>query len=168
MYIHGGETPIHIKLKNKLGQVVAAHAFNPSTWKAEAGGFPNLKDSLGYRSSSILTARGIERNPVMKKTKQETLMLMNLLRLLATWSLHRMDNGQAWGRPDWYSTARFANSRFYPQHYLYQSVMAHTCTPSTLEAGSSKSFLAEFPGQPKYMSKIRHYFTLMDCWGGLP
>jgi major histocompatibility complex class I len=28
-----------IKLKNYLSQVVVAHAFNPSTWEAEAGGF---------------------------------------------------------------------------------------------------------------------------------
>jgi hypothetical protein len=42
---------------------VVAHAFNPSTWEAEAGGFLSLR-----------TARAIQRNPVLKKqaNKQTT------------------------------------------------------------------------------------------------
>ena len=36
-------------------RVVAAHAFNPSTWEAEAGGFLSSR-----------TARAIQRNPVSK------------------------------------------------------------------------------------------------------
>jgi hypothetical protein len=48
---------------------VVAHAFNPSTREAEAGGFPSSKPSLVYRVSSR-TARAIQRNPVSKNKKQ--------------------------------------------------------------------------------------------------
>jgi hypothetical protein len=45
---------------------VGVHAFNPSTWEAEAGGFLKFKASLVYRVSSR-TARATQRNPVSKK-----------------------------------------------------------------------------------------------------
>jgi hypothetical protein len=48
---------------------VVAHAFNPSTWEAEAGGFLSSKASLVYKVSSR-TARAIKGNPVSKKQKQ--------------------------------------------------------------------------------------------------
>jgi hypothetical protein len=51
-------------------QAVVAHAFNPSTWEAEAGGFPEFKASLVYRVSSR-TARAIQKNPVSKKKKKK-------------------------------------------------------------------------------------------------
>jgi hypothetical protein len=48
-------------------QAVVVHAFNPSIWEAEAGGFLSLtEDSLVYRVSSR-TARAKQRNPVSKK-----------------------------------------------------------------------------------------------------
>jgi hypothetical protein len=40
---------------------VVAHAFNPSTWEAEAGGFLSSR-----------TARATQRNPVLKKQKTKT------------------------------------------------------------------------------------------------
>jgi hypothetical protein len=43
-------------------QAVVAHAFNPSTWEAEA--------SLVYKVSSR-TARAIQRNPISKKKKKK-------------------------------------------------------------------------------------------------
>jgi hypothetical protein len=43
---------------------MVAHAFNPSTWEAEAG----FEASLVYRVTSR-TARATQRNPVSKKTK---------------------------------------------------------------------------------------------------
>jgi hypothetical protein len=46
---------------------VVAHAFNPSIWEAEAGGF--LSSRLVYRVSSR-TARATQRNPVSKNKKQ--------------------------------------------------------------------------------------------------
>jgi hypothetical protein len=46
---------------------VVAHAFNPSTWEAEAGGF---LASLVYRVNSR-TARAIQRNPVLKNQKKK-------------------------------------------------------------------------------------------------
>jgi hypothetical protein len=42
-----------------------AHAFNPSTWEAEAGGFLSFEASLFYRVSSR-TARATQRNPDSK------------------------------------------------------------------------------------------------------
>jgi hypothetical protein len=51
---------------------VVAHAFNPSTWEAEAVGFLELEASLVYMVSSR-TARAKQRNPVSKnknKNKQ--------------------------------------------------------------------------------------------------
>ena len=43
-----------------------AHAFNPSTWEAEACGFLSFEASLFYKVSSR-TARAIQRNPVQKE-----------------------------------------------------------------------------------------------------
>ena len=43
-----------------------AHAFKPSTWEAEAGGFLSFEVSLLYIVSSR-TARAIQRNPIKKK-----------------------------------------------------------------------------------------------------
>jgi hypothetical protein len=59
---------LHQNLSAEPG--VVAHAFNPSTREAEAGGFLEFEASLAYRVSSR-TARAIQRNPVLKnKTKQ--------------------------------------------------------------------------------------------------
>jgi hypothetical protein len=50
-------------------RVVAAHAFNPSTWEAEAGRLiSEFEASLVYRESSR-TARATQRNPISKKHK---------------------------------------------------------------------------------------------------
>ena len=48
---------------------VVAHAFNPSTWEAEAGGFLS-EASLVYKVSSRI-ARAIQRNPASKNLKRE-------------------------------------------------------------------------------------------------
>jgi hypothetical protein len=45
-------------------QAVEAHAFNPSTWEAQAGGFLEFEASLVYRVSSR------QRNPVSKNQKE--------------------------------------------------------------------------------------------------
>jgi hypothetical protein len=42
-----------------FGQAVVAHAFSPSTWEAETGGFLSSR-----------TARATQRNPVSKKQKK--------------------------------------------------------------------------------------------------
>jgi major histocompatibility complex class I len=34
---------LNLTLKNFSGQAVVAHAFNPSTWEAESGGFLSLR-----------------------------------------------------------------------------------------------------------------------------
>jgi hypothetical protein len=46
-----------------------AHAFNPSTREAEAGGFLSSEASLVYKVS-FRTVRATQRNPVLKKQKQ--------------------------------------------------------------------------------------------------
>jgi hypothetical protein len=54
--------------KGFSGPAVVAHAFNPGTWEAEAGGFLEFQASLVYRVSSRI-AGAIQRNPVSKKQK---------------------------------------------------------------------------------------------------
>jgi hypothetical protein len=50
---------------------VVAHAFNPSTQEAEAGGFLSSRPAWSTKVSSR-TARATQRNPVLKnKTKQQ-------------------------------------------------------------------------------------------------
>jgi hypothetical protein len=49
---------------------VVAHAFNPSTREAEAGGSLEFEASLVYRVSSR-TAGAIQRNPVSKNQKKK-------------------------------------------------------------------------------------------------
>jgi hypothetical protein len=49
---------------------VVAHAFNPSTWEAEADGFLEFEASLVYRVSSR-TATATQRNPVSKNQKKK-------------------------------------------------------------------------------------------------
>jgi hypothetical protein len=60
------------KIANQKPGVVA-HAFNPSTWEAEAGRGRQISEfeaSLVYRVSAR-AARATQRNPVSKKTKQK-------------------------------------------------------------------------------------------------
>jgi hypothetical protein len=70
---------------------VVAHAFNPSTWVAEAGRF-ELEASLVYKVSSR-TARATQRNPVLKKQTNKkdqkkryfltsSIKMMNLVNIL--------------------------------------------------------------------------------------
>ena len=49
---------------------VVAHAYNPSTWEAEAGGCCEFETSLGYKSEPKASLRYIAR-PCLKKTKNK-------------------------------------------------------------------------------------------------
>ena len=61
-------TYVHtLHIKNTSFRAVVAHAFNPSTLQAEAGGA--LWASLIYRRS-FRTAKDTQKNPVWKKKKQ--------------------------------------------------------------------------------------------------
>jgi hypothetical protein len=51
--------------------MAAAHACNPSTWEAEAGGGSEFEVNLVYRGSSR-TARATQRNPVSKTKQKQT------------------------------------------------------------------------------------------------
>jgi hypothetical protein len=52
-------------------RAVVTHAFNPSTWEAEAGRqISEFEVSLVYKVNSI-TARATQRNPVSKKKKKK-------------------------------------------------------------------------------------------------
>jgi hypothetical protein len=55
------------KTKPKPG--VVAHAFDPSTWEAEARWISKFEDSLVYKVSSR-TARAIYRETLSRKTKK--------------------------------------------------------------------------------------------------
>jgi hypothetical protein len=49
---------------------VVAHAFNPSTWEAEAGGFLSLKVSLVYKSE-FQDSQGYTEKPCLEKPKKK-------------------------------------------------------------------------------------------------
>jgi hypothetical protein len=51
------------KKKQNKKQIVVVHAFNPSTWQADADGFLSSR-----------TARAVQRNPVSKKKKNDVQM----------------------------------------------------------------------------------------------
>ena len=59
----------HKKLGN--GQAVVVHAFNPSTWEAEAGRFLSSRPGWTTELVSSKTARAIQRNPVSKNQKKK-------------------------------------------------------------------------------------------------
>jgi hypothetical protein len=50
-------------------RAVVVHAFNPSTWEAEAGRFLSSRPAKVYKVSSR-TARATQRNSVSKNKKQ--------------------------------------------------------------------------------------------------
>jgi hypothetical protein len=54
------------------GTGMVAHAFNPSTREAEAGGFLSSKPELTFYKVSSRTARAIQRNPVSKNKNKQT------------------------------------------------------------------------------------------------
>ena len=51
-----------------MGRAVEAHTFNPSTWKAETGGFLSL---VYIVNSRITRAPQIKKNPVSKNKKKK-------------------------------------------------------------------------------------------------
>jgi hypothetical protein len=54
----------------RLGRAVVAHAFNPSTWEAEAGGFLSSRPAwLFYRISS--RQPGLHRETLSQKKKKK-------------------------------------------------------------------------------------------------
>jgi hypothetical protein len=61
---------------------VVAHAFNPSTWEAEAGRqISEFEASLVYRVSSR-TARVIQRNPVWKNNNNNKIIIIIMKKFL--------------------------------------------------------------------------------------
>jgi hypothetical protein len=58
-------------IKSKFRPGVVAHAFNPSTREAEAGGFLSSRPAWSIYKLSSRTARDIQRNPVSKKQKNK-------------------------------------------------------------------------------------------------
>jgi hypothetical protein len=59
-----------MSMKIFSSRAVVAHAFNPSTWEAEAGGFLSLRPAWSTQVSSR-TARVIQKNPVLKNKKKK-------------------------------------------------------------------------------------------------
>jgi hypothetical protein len=62
---------------------VVAHAFNPSTREAEAGGFLSSRPAWSTNVSSR-TARAIQRNPVSKKQKKKKKIMVNSFKPLVS------------------------------------------------------------------------------------
>jgi hypothetical protein len=60
-------SPAHSKLKEHRSHAVEAHAFNPSTWEAETGGFlSEFQESQGYTEKPCL-----EKTKKQKKKKKQ-------------------------------------------------------------------------------------------------
>jgi hypothetical protein len=49
---------------------MVAHAFNPSTWDAEAGGFLSLRPAWNMEQSKFQDSQGDTEKPCLKKPKQ--------------------------------------------------------------------------------------------------
>ena len=62
--------PKEEKQEGRHSWAVVVHAFNPSSWEAEAGGSLEFAASLVYRVSSR-TARATQRNRVLKNQKKK-------------------------------------------------------------------------------------------------
>jgi hypothetical protein len=52
-----------------LNQAVVAHAFNPSTWEAEAGGFLNSRPA--WSTERVPEQPGLHREILSRKTKKK-------------------------------------------------------------------------------------------------
>jgi hypothetical protein len=48
---------------------MVAHTFNPSTWEAEAGGFPSSRPP--WSTKCVPGQPGLQRNPVLKQQQQQ-------------------------------------------------------------------------------------------------
>jgi hypothetical protein len=69
LYSHSVSFP-HPHFRNvEISQAVVAHAFNPSTWEAEAGGF--LSSRPAWSIEWVPEPRATQRNPVSKKKKKK-------------------------------------------------------------------------------------------------
>jgi hypothetical protein len=62
-----GHSSNFVFYKTTFSQVVVVHAFNPSTWKAEAGGF--LSSRPAWSTKWVPGQPGLQRNPILKKKK---------------------------------------------------------------------------------------------------
>jgi hypothetical protein len=51
--------------------VVVVHAFNPSTWEAEAGGFLSLKPAWSGLQSEFQDSQGYTEKSCLEKTKKK-------------------------------------------------------------------------------------------------
>jgi hypothetical protein len=59
----------NLTLKNFSSQAVVAPAFNPSTWKAEAGGF--LSSRPAWSTERVLGQPGLHRETLSRETKNK-------------------------------------------------------------------------------------------------
>jgi hypothetical protein len=63
-------SPSHLVTKVDFSQAVVAHAFNPSTWEAEAGGF--LSSRPAWSTEWVPGQPGLHRETLSRKTNQPT------------------------------------------------------------------------------------------------
>ena len=70
------ERTVTVRIR-KRSQAVVAHAFNPSTWEAEAGDLSKFEASLVYKMSSSTDSKATEKHclktPKKKKRKENML-----------------------------------------------------------------------------------------------
>jgi hypothetical protein len=74
--------------------LVVVHAFNPSTWEAEAGWFSDFDTSLVHRVSSK-TAMDTQRNTVLKQQQQRTLNSEYLCSKCKSTHIHKRNSNKA-------------------------------------------------------------------------
>jgi hypothetical protein len=59
-----------LKVTSRPG--VVAHAFDPSTWEAEAGGFLSLRPAWSTIQSEFQDSQGYTEKPCLKQTNKQT------------------------------------------------------------------------------------------------
>jgi hypothetical protein len=71
---HLSLTQVATPQKSCWSRALVAHAFNLSTWEAEAGGFLSWRPAWSTYKVSSRTARAIQRNPVLKNQRGKKLL----------------------------------------------------------------------------------------------
>jgi hypothetical protein len=77
-----------ISKKEACGRAVVAHAFNPSTWEAEAGRFLSSRPAW---STEFQDSQGYTEKPCLKKTKTKTAKTKNDNKKRGVWDRNSVD-----------------------------------------------------------------------------
>jgi hypothetical protein len=106
--------------------VVVAHAFNPSTWEAEAGGF--LSSRAAWSTKWVPGQPGLHRETLSRKNKKQT---------------NKKESIPGWGRVklrQWAAWLACTEAYVLSQQHIKLSMETNTCNPNIweVEAGGSE------------------------------